>query len=238
MTDSIRKALILAAGFGSRLQPAQSVPKPLTMLANEPSIVRLIRQFCASGIHDVGIVVGYRKDEIISTVTGQVTGEVRITWFDNPRYEEPNGLSVLAAGGFVDERVLLSMSDHLFLGDCIPSMAALDRGAPETVLLVDRNIEGVFDLDDATKVLVDDSGAILAIGKQISRYNAIDTGLFCISPALMEALSGLESPSLSEGVKLLADRGLMRTQDITAGVWQDIDTPETLEYARSLLETE
>ncbi len=232
----LRKALILAAGFGSRLSPAQSIPKPLTPLAGEPSIVRLIRQFHDAGITEVAVVVGYRGDEVRAAVERGATSGVSLTFFENHRYAEPNGLSVLAARDFVDERVLLSMSDHLFLGACVPHMAALDRDGEGTVLLIDRDIAGVFDLDDATKVLTGADGEVLEIGKELVEYNAIDTGLFCISPALVEALAGLESPSLSQGVKKLATRGLMGTRELVDGAWQDIDTPETLAHAQKLLE--
>lgn len=232
----LRKALILAAGFGSRLSPAQSIPKPLTPLAGEPSIVRLIRQFHDAGITEVAVVVGYRGDEVREAVGRGAASGVSLTYFENHRYAEPNGLSVLAARDFVDERVLLSMSDHLFVGNCIGHMVALERAGDETVLMVDRDIAGVFDLDDATKVLTDSEGGVLEIGKELVEYNAIDTGLFCISPALVEALSQLESPSLSQGVKRLAARGLMRTRELVDGAWQDIDTPETLAHAQKMLE--
>lgn len=232
----LRKALILAAGFGSRLSPAQSIPKPLTPLAGEPSIVRLIRQFHDAGISEVAVVIGHRGDEVRAAVERGAVSGVGLSFFENHRYAEPNGLSVLAARDFVDERVLLSMSDHLFLGRCVAHMAALDRSGDETVLMIDRDIAGVFDLDDATKVLTDPEGGVLEIGKELEHYNAIDTGLFCISPALVQALSGLESPSLSQGVKRLAARGLMRTQELVDGAWQDIDTPETLAHAQKLLE--
>jgi choline kinase len=236
--QSLRKALILAAGYGSRLSPAQSLPKPLTPLAGEPSIVRLIRQFSAAGITEVAVVIGYRGEEVRAAVERGAAPGVSLTFFENHRYAEPNGLSVLAAREFVDERVLLSMSDHLFLGGCVAHMAALDRAGDETVLMIDRDIAGVFDLEDATKVLTDAAGLVLEIGKELEDYNAIDTGLFCISPALIEALSLLDSPSLSQGVKQLTARGLMRTQELADGTWQDIDTPETLAHAQTLLERE
>ncbi len=236
--QSLRKALILAAGYGSRLSPAQSLPKPLTPLSGEPSIIRLIRQFSAAGITEVAVVIGCRGEEVRAVVEREAAPGVRLSFYENHRYSEPNGLSVLAARDFVDERVLLSMSDHLFLGGCVANMVALERHSDETVLMIDRDIAGVFDLDDATKVLTDDRGLVLEIGKELKTYNAIDTGLFCISPALIDALAQLESPSLSQGVKQLTARGLMSTRELADGTWQDIDTPETLAHAQHLLEME
>ncbi|MBU1238940.1 nucleotidyltransferase, partial [Myxococcota bacterium] len=142
------------------------------------------------------------------------------------------------AGSFVTERILLSMADHVFLGDAVPVMCQQSADSDHSLLLIDRNLGEIFDMDDATKVLTDAHGAILDIGKEIPEYNAVDTGLFCITPSLVEALSRLESPTLSEGVKLLASRGLMGTVELTGGTWQDIDTPETLAHALTLLDQE
>ncbi len=235
---TIRKALILAAGYGSRLSGAQTLPKPLTPLAGEPSILRLIRQFSQAGIQQVAVVIGYRGEEVRRAVEAGKPEGVEIVYFENHRYSEPNGLSVLAAREFVTERVLLSMSDHLFLGDCIRHMVRQDPAGEDSILMIDRDIEGVFDLDDATKVLTDEAGRILDIGKEIPRYNAIDTGLFVISPALVDALAELPSPSLSQGVRRLADAGRMGTLELRDGAWQDIDTPETLAHAQELLASE
>ncbi len=223
--------------MGSRLAQAHSRPKPLTDLAGEPSLFRLFRQFSDSGIEEVAVVTGYRGQEIKDFVSSEYEGKLQIKWFENHKYKQPNGLSVLAARDFIDQRVLLSMADHLFYGSPIPQMCALSTVAPESVLLVDQNIEGVFDLDDATKVKTDSNGLIIDIGKEISNYNAIDTGLFVISPALIEALDTLESPSLSAGVKALGERNLMKTLQLKDGIWQDIDTPAALKNALKLIDS-
>jgi choline kinase len=231
----MNKALILAAGMGSRLKKAHDLPKPLTDLNGEPSIFRLLRQFEESGITETAIVVGFRGEEIRSYTAQHYKGNIKLTWFENHKYKEPNGVSVIAAEEFITERVLLSMADHLFIGSPVKQMSKLNPSEKETVLLVDRDLDSIFDMDDATKVLTDSDGKILDIAKNISKYNAVDTGLFCISPELVISLKSLESPTLSEGVKLLGEKGLMTTLEIANGTWQDIDTPETLEYARKIL---
>jgi choline kinase len=231
----MKKALILAAGMGSRLQKAHHSPKPLTLLNNEVSLLRLFRQFSEAGIEECGVVVGHRGSEIIKYVETNYKGSLKITFFDNQRYKEPNGVSLLTAKEFITERVLLSMADHMFMGSPIKTVTSLGSQGDECFLLIDKKIDTIFDIDDATKVLIDDDNFIIEIGKTIPEYNCIDTGLFGITPRLIHHLEKLESPSLSEGVKALSAEKLMKTVELTDGFWQDIDTPETLEYALKVL---
>ncbi|MBN2724815.1 MAG: NTP transferase domain-containing protein [Deltaproteobacteria bacterium] len=231
----MRKAIILAAGMGSRLQKAHERPKPLVDINGTPSIIRLLNQFEKNGITETAITIGYRGDEIIRHVESEYTGRISITWFENHRYRDPNGVSLLAAKDFVDKRVMLSMADHVFSNAAVRVIADLPETGSTSVLMIDRKLDEIFDMDDATKVLVDDDGRIIGISKSLTQYNAVDTGLFCISPELISALEKLEKPTLSEGVSLLGAENLMTTVSIGDGWWQDVDTPETLKHAISLI---
>ena len=84
----------------------------------------------------------------------------------------------------------------------------LPKGA--CALGVDYDIERCFDLDDATKVRLE-NGKIADIGKDIADYNCIDTGVFRIGPELVRELERVEKAagdcSLSDGVRALAGAG-------------------------------
>jgi 2-aminoethylphosphonate-pyruvate transaminase len=131
------------------------------------------------------------------------------------------------------------MGDHLF------SPKMLDRAfeegqklkPEESLLLIDRNIEEVFDFEDATKVLVKDK-YIIDIGKDILNPDAIDTGIFVISENLLAEISELERQgdvNLSEGIKALCKKGLLKACDVTGLKWIDIDTPASFGYARAMV---
>ena len=93
-------------------------------------------------------------------------------------------------------------------------------------------------MDDATKVLSDD-GRIVSIGKQITDYNCIDTGVFVCTKGLLVSLNKYYKlhgdTSISDGVQELSSTGRMVTVDIGDGFWQDVDTPEMLAYAEKVL---
>ena len=62
---SMPPAVILAAGAGSRLrQGADGPPKPLTPLLGLTLVERTIRSCCAAGVREFIVIVGHRKDEL------------------------------------------------------------------------------------------------------------------------------------------------------------------------------
>ncbi|MBW2510053.1 MAG: NTP transferase domain-containing protein [Deltaproteobacteria bacterium] len=230
------RAIILAAGFGSRLADGRPVPKPLREVAGVPLIIRIIRGLERGGVREIGIVIGYLGDDLRRGLL-EHEHRAKLSFFVNDEYEKPNGTSLLKARDFVTGPTLLLMSDHLWSPKLLSSVSSYAIGQEESALGVDYRIDACFDLDDATKVQVDD-GRIVRIGKELGDYNALDTGLFLITPALIDALDAVNGPdgcSLSEGVAALAGRGRMRGIDVGDATWIDVDTPEAHAEAERLI---
>lgn len=232
--------LILAAGFGSRLEAAKgpSRLKPLLPVLGEPLIVRVIRGMERAGCKRVLVVTGFLADELEGELKRAYDGSVDLGFVRNPDYQKSNGLSVLAAEAELNAPFLLSMSDHL-LGDDMMTLAKNHRPLLDgAALLVDYKIASVFDLDDATKVRAKGT-ELLDIGKQLTSYDCIDTGLFVGTRGLVNALSAVRAErgdaSLSEGVARLAASGRMEVLDIGDAFWADVDTPEMLADAEARL---
>ena len=221
------RALILAAGKGSRLVQGRPYPKPLETVAGVPLIVRVIRSLRAAGVREVGVVIGHLGDVLREELSSWSLG-VELEFFVNDEVDKPNGTSVLKAAEFITGPTFLLMSDHLFDPELARMVGRFPLGPSEAVLGVDYDIPECFDLDDATKVRVvgDD---VVAIGKTLDDYQCLDTGVFRITPALVEALRAADGPqgcSLSEGVATLAADGRMKVVDVRGAHWIDVDTPE------------
>jgi len=61
----VRKAVIAAAGFGTRFLPqTKAMPKEMLPLVDKPIIQHIVEELCASGITDIVIVTGYHKRTI------------------------------------------------------------------------------------------------------------------------------------------------------------------------------
>ncbi|MCL2638603.1 MAG: UTP--glucose-1-phosphate uridylyltransferase [Oscillospiraceae bacterium] len=62
----VKKAVILAAGFGTRMLPAtKAVPKEMLTVVDRPSIQYIVEELAASGIEDILIVLGRGKSAVL-----------------------------------------------------------------------------------------------------------------------------------------------------------------------------
>ncbi len=233
------KAVILAAGKGERLSQGEdkSKPKPLTPLLGLSLIERAILSAKESGIHDFVVVVGYRSEEVVKYVEEkQKRLGVNLDFVENEEWKKGNGVSVLKARETLkDENFVLLMCDHVFDSSILKELLeyAKKRG-DKCVLCVDKP-ENVFDLEDATKILLERNKP-KAIGKGIKNYNAVDCGLFYCTPAIFNALVeeiGKGKYELSDAVQCLIDSDNLEVFDVHGRFWCDIDTKESLEYAKN-----
>jgi choline kinase/phosphatidylglycerophosphate synthase len=225
-------AVILAAGEGSRLQEGnQAVPKPLTPLLGLTLLERTILSCREAGVREFVVVVGHRKEELLSHVEKlQTRHGVTIQVVENPDWEAGNGTSVAACAPYVSGPFFVLMSDHLFEPNLLDQLLAADNGLGECLLAVDRRLAEVFDFDDATLVRLEGE-AVTAIGKGLEDPDAVDTGFFLCRPLVFEALERARREgdgSLSGGIRRLIGNGGIRAVEIGGRFWLDVDTPEAL----------
>lgn len=230
----VNQCLILAAGNGTRLRSVSGgLPKPMVPFRGKPILEYVICRARQAGIDHFVIVVGYRSDLIRRWFDNRWLGKISVTWVENPDYHKSNGISALKARELIHENFLLLMADHLFEPETAKVLLKQPLAADEVILAVDRNIDGVFDLDDATKVRRQ-GNFIVDIGKEIAGYDALDTGMFLCSPALFDRLESAVTNgncSLSDGMRRLAAERRLRAFEIGEAHWQDVDTPEALAHA-------
>ncbi len=235
-----RTGVVLAAGFGSRLREEDPGRlKPLTEVAGRPLMLRTLDTLAAAGCDRAVIVVGFQGARVEAAIASAYDGPLALSFVENPHYDLANGVSVLAARPAVgDDPFVLTMADHVFSEAFARIAAATTPPDSGAALLVDRNIDAVFDLDDATKVRTD-GDRIVAIGKALDAYDAIDTGMFVATAGLFDALEAVRratgDASLSDGVARLCAEDRMRAVDVHGAFWQDVDTPQMLAHAEARL---
>ena len=223
-------ALIIAAGYGSRLS-AISPSKPLTPVGGVPLIELGVRQAHAAGAARVVVVTGHEAAPLeaflaeLSERAGIPILPERLT-----DWSTPNGYSVMAGAARIEGDYLLMMADHIFSAEILRGLA--QSGSPErgVTLGIDYRVDSpLVDPDDATWVKHDEAGRIVAIGKTIPEYDAVDCGAFLATPELAQAIGAAiadgKSGSLSDGMQRLADQGRAWTWDIGEAWWIDVDDP-------------
>ena len=234
------KCLIVAAGRGRRIA-SLGPSKPLVPLLGRPLIEWVLGRARQAGVRDFLVITGYNGDlltrrlkEIAARLSVQVQTRV------NDRWEEPNGLSVLAAAELLDGPFVLLMADHLFDPAILSDLLRAPSGNGSVQLVVDYGLEEneFVDTEDVTRVLVQ-KGRILDIGKGIPRYNAYDTGIFLGNRSLFDALEenqrkGAEM-SISAAMRLLGQRGRALGVDSGGRFWIDVDDEKALRKAEKHL---
>ena len=218
------KAVILAAGRGERMRPYTDYsPKPLIKFRRAPMIDHVVASLVKGGASEVIVVTGYRSDALEDHLRSLPVDGLRVV--RNPDWRRGNATSLFAATPLLGgEPFIVSMADHIH-------DAALVRGAVEgyggtSILCVDREPVYLNDMGDATKVRVGADGYVTAIGKGLKRWDAVDTGLFALSPRVLDLGGPFRELSEVMGV-LISERGLMAC-DATGSPWVDLDTVDDL----------
>jgi 1L-myo-inositol 1-phosphate cytidylyltransferase len=236
---AVKECLILAAGNGSRIASLSgSAPKPLVSLFGAPLLEHIVLSSHAAGIEKFVIVVGYRADAIRNWLVERPLDDISVTVIENPDYHKANGVSALAAREVLKNPFLLLMADHIFEPKTATALLRQSIAEDEVILGVDHNIDRIFDLEDATKVKVQGKD-IVAIGKDLVDFDALDTGMFLCGPALFKRLESAKKDgncSLSDGMRQLAQERKLKVFDVGEGHWQDVDTPAAFAYTESIFE--
>jgi choline kinase len=127
------KAVILAAGMGSRLAPhTNDRPKPLVPVGGRPLLIRTLDRLAEVGITggDVIVVGGYREDVLRATLAREGR---RVTVVNNPLYDSWNNwYSLYVAREAIGNDGLLQIDGDVLLdGQVLPRMLE----APGSALL-------------------------------------------------------------------------------------------------------
>jgi choline kinase len=233
------KAVILAAGDGGRLgELTRECPKPLVPVGGRPIIAYTLEALEAAGIRDVAVVIGYRAGQLGEALANE--SPFALSFIYNPRYLEGASLSLAAARSWAaGSPFLLLMADHLLSEPIIRALLTAHAAGAEGISLVAADDPARWPADyrdEATRLALDPSGFVTAIGKHIEPYDALDTGAFLLDPAAWAAVEAApESCELSVIFRQLAARRTLRAVDIGGAPWFDIDTGADLAAAEAHL---
>ena len=235
-SSPVRDAVILAAGNGDRFKNPDHHSKLLHPVLGQPLILRTLETAANAGLTRLHVVVGFEADRIKSVITQNPIRGITVDFVYNPEWHLENGVSALAAREICPaDRFALMMGDHLFDPDAVQHLTSQPVWPGLSVLAIDRTQTDPQVIAEATRVQLD-GNRIVAIGKNLEPWDALDTGLFIFTPELFEALEEAQragETTLSAGVRRLAGRGRMLGLPIAVAEWCDVDTIDDLAAAES-----
>ena len=221
------KAMILAAGLGSRMRPlTDKTPKPLLEVGGLALIEHHLLRLKAAGIEEVVINVSYLGRQIESKLGSGEKFGVNIVY---SRETEPleSGGGVLKALPLLGNEAFLLVNGDIWCDFNFKDFI-LPEGKLARVLLVrnpDHNLQGDFYLDISRQVSgYDDVFKVYSSGDD--RYTYTFSGISIIDPEVFEN----QKPGKFSFVPILRElmgQGCVCGQ-LYEGDWVDVGTPERL----------
>ena len=211
------KAVILAAGEGARMGPfTASEPKVMIPVGNRPILEHVIRALVDKGVHDVVLVVGYRRERIMSYFQDGKAFGARI------EYAVQNK-QLGTAHSLVEARPKLSGPFLVLNGSNLLDLQAISDlvggGTIPSILITES--------DNPSKY-----GVVLASGDRLTRIvekpresigNLINTGAYALDESIFPVIEDLARQGkhdLPSAIEALSGSRRVRVFR-TDGVWAD-----------------
>lgn len=238
---TIKRAVILSAGKGSRLYPhTEDKPKCLLPLAGRTLLEWQLDALHAAGVEEMTVVTGFHHELVDQVIAARGQERGRVDALFNPFYQvADNTGSVWIARALWDRDLLLLNGDTLVSPDLVRTVVA-GAGAPISVT-IDRKPQ--YDADDMK--VATDGDALVRIGKQLTECDAESIGLLAFRGAgvrifadavqrVMESPEGTRVWYLSVIDGLAQAGGEIGTVSIEGHEWQEVDYPADLDAAAEL----
>jgi aminoglycoside/choline kinase family phosphotransferase/dTDP-glucose pyrophosphorylase len=215
------KALILAAGLGTRLRPyTQHTPKPLFPFGKSPLLDITIRKLIAAGCSAIAVNTHHLGQRIADFI-GTQRYPVAVIAFHEP--------VILGTGGTLSrirdwwqQGSLMVVNADIVTDLDFKQVIDFHRSHPDPVTLVVTD-DPDFNSVHIHKGLVTGFGASENTGTPLCKQTF--TGIQIIEPEVLAYIpGGIPASSIDAYRNLIAAGGKIRAYDITGAYWQDLGT--------------
>ncbi len=218
----IRKAVIPAAGLGTRFLPAtKASPKEMLPIIDTPTIQYVVQEAVDSGIEDILIISGRGKRAIEDHFDRNFELEERIKDKEDAMYEEARSLSNLANIHFIRQKEINGLGDAIYYArqhtGNEPFAVLLGDTIIDSVIPVTRQLMDIYDQYESSVIAVE------TVPKdKVDRYGIV--GGTSISEKLMNLTQLIEKPSIESAPSNLAIAG---RYILTPGIYKALEkTPK------------
>jgi glucose-1-phosphate thymidylyltransferase len=240
------KGLILSGGAGTRLRPiTHTSAKQLVPIANKPILFYGIEDMVASGITEIGIVIGDTGDEIRAAAGDGSRWGIDITYLPQ---EAPLGLAhcVLIAQDFLgDDDFVMYLGDNMLeqgiavLVDRFEAARDASR-SPRLGEDVEEPVAQILlhEVDDPTQMGVaefDEKGEIVRLVEKpkVPPSNLALVGIYLFDATIHEAVRAIRPSArgeleITDAIQWLIDEGYRVRHEVLDGWWIDTGKKDPL----------
>jgi glucose-1-phosphate thymidylyltransferase len=218
------KAVILAAGEGKRLRPfTDTMPKVMLPIANKPILAHVIDAVTKTGIQDIIVIVGYKKERIMEYFTNYTNANLT---FIEQNKQLGTAHALFKAKEIItknkdDEPFLVLAGDNYIDSESIATMIA----SPDTpAILIKKHQQlskygAVTIKDDCVEQLIEKPK------NEISPY--VSTGIYKFNPSIFSVIEKQIQEgnyALSDTIQLLISQSV-KIRSFRANLWLDAVHP-------------
>ncbi|MFC6787770.1 UTP--glucose-1-phosphate uridylyltransferase AglF [Halobaculum halobium] len=205
------KAVVLAAGEGTRLRPlTEDKPKGMVEIDGKPILTHCFEQLAELGAEELVVVVGYRKQDIIDYYEDEFDG-IPIT-YSHQREQQGLAHALLTVEESIDDDFMLMLGDNVFDANLEDVVRRQREERADAAFLVEA-----VDWEEASRYGVCDTNQFGEITDVVEKpedppSNLVMTGFYTFTPAIFHACH-LVQPSnrgeyeISEAIDLLIQSG-------------------------------
>ena len=235
------RGLILSGGRGTRLRPiTYTSAKQLVPVANKPILFNGLEALAASGLEEIGIVVGDTHQEIRDAVGDGSRWGVRVTYIPQTA---PLGLAhaVLTAEPFLrGQPFVMYLGDNLIREPLAPLVAGFKATRPAAQILLAK----VPNPQDFGVAILDRGRVVRLVEKpKVPPSELALVGVYMFDDHIFDAARGIRPSGrgeleITDAIQYLIDHGLAVQPHVIEGWWKDTGKLEDLlEANRIVLDT-
>jgi len=222
---SVRTAVVLAAGEGTRLRPlTRNRPKPMLPAANRPILEHVFDALLDAGISRIVVVVGYKRGRVQNHF-GPSYGGATIEYVHQEK-QLGSGHALVQARDAVRDPLLVVNGDRVIDGGSVSKVVETYEADPDTPTMA------VLERPDVSQYgaveLREGDVAELVEKPETDDYHLINGGIYAFPPTIFEAIEATSRAAgelgLTDTIARLAEED--RVQAVTTeGLWVDATYP-------------
>jgi NDP-sugar pyrophosphorylase family protein len=231
MGAAMDKALVLAAGMGSRIRSvAGDLPKPLMPFGDASILAHNLRWLAASGVREVWINLHFAADAIRAAIGDGAAFGLSVTYVYEPELLGTAGALANIAPA-VEGAMLVVYGDNIVRCD-LEALAARHRasGAETTIALFDQQRHAHTGIAGGRVELRADGRVNAFVEGAASSSSLVNAGVYVVEPSVLDLIPRGASVDFGRDVfpaMLTAGRALQGYVIDDAGFCLGLDTPES-----------